>query len=164
VHLGYDKDSFEVFNFFRFVGSNNCGLDVDPDIRCVVPIEVNDLFCIWVFGWCITLKSNGVQIILIGFSTDDVNGLVHANLGVLLTVFHLITGQNPVVAYLLKFDFSLTFYFSPFWEILNFRELSLLLLSLLLSEISAEGRFTHSWQSNGHQEKLGNMFHFWVFK
>jgi len=101
---------------------------------------------------------------LIGFATDDVNGLVHANLGVLLAVFHLITGQNPVVADLLEFDFSLTLDSGSFRVILNLGELRLLLMSLCLTEISAQSCLAHSWESDGHKEKLGDVLHFWVFE
>jgi hypothetical protein len=113
MHLGDNQHSFEVLHIFRTEGFGDCALNVHPDIWSIVSIEVNDLFFIGVIFWCITLKCDGVQIILIGFATDDINGLVHADLGVLLTVFHLITGQNPVVADLLEFNFSLR-YFSPF--------------------------------------------------
>jgi hypothetical protein len=85
---------------------------------------------------------------------------MHSNLGVLLAVLHLITGQNPVIADLLEFDLGLMG--CPFLEILNFWELGLLMTTLVLSEISAQSCFAHTWETNRYKEKLGDVLHFRV--
>lgn len=100
---------------------------------------------------------------MVGFASNDVDCLMHSDPRVLLAVLHLITGQNPVVADLLKFEFAFARHLSSLLEILNFRELILVLLGVL-SEISAQSCLAHSWQSNRHQEKLSNVPHFWVFE
>jgi len=58
--LWNNEYSFVFLHFFVFVGIDNCALDVDPDIRSIVPIEINDLFSIGIVIWRITLKGDGV--------------------------------------------------------------------------------------------------------
>jgi hypothetical protein len=158
-----DQYCFVVFDFTVFTSGHDRFLDVRPNIRSIVPIKVNDLFSILALILAVTLKGNGVQIILISFASNDVNGFVHSNLRVLLAVFYLITGQNTIIADLLKIDLSFLTEPSSFLEILNFWEL-LSRRCLGLPEISAQSSFTHSWQTNWNQEKLCNVLHFWVFE
>ena len=161
--LWHDQYCFIVLHFTVFTSIYDSFLDVSPNIRCVVPIEVNDLFLVLALILAVALKGNGVQIILISFASYDVDGLVHTDLWVLLAVFYLITGQNAIIAYLLKIDLSFLTESSSFLEILNFWEL-LNWCRLSLTEISAQSCFTHSGQTNWNQEKLGNVLHFWVFE
>lgn len=58
--LRNNEHSFVFLHFFVFVGIDNSALDVDPDIRSIVPIEINDLFSIGIVIWRITLKGDGV--------------------------------------------------------------------------------------------------------
>jgi hypothetical protein len=46
MHLGDNQHSFEVLHFFRAEGFGDCTLNVHPDIRSIISIEVNDLFFI----------------------------------------------------------------------------------------------------------------------
>jgi len=147
--LWHNKHRFVVLHFTVFTGSNNGFLDIGPNIRSVVPIKINDLFLILGLGWAITLKGNGVQIILICFPSDDVDCFMHTYFWVLVAVVYLITGQNAIIADLLKIYRRLMSEPCSFLEILNFREL-LDRLSLGLTEISAQRRFAHSWQTNGY--------------
>ena len=161
--LRNDQYCFVVLDFTVFTSGHDRFLDVGPNIRSVVPIEVNDLFLVLALILAVALKGNGVQIILISFASNDVNGFVHSNLRVLLAVFYLITGQNAIIADLLKIDLSFLTEPCSFLEILNFWEL-LSRRCLGLPEISAQSCFTHSGQTNWNQEKLGNVLHFWVFE
>ena len=161
--LWNDQYRFIVLYFTVFTSGYNGFLDIHPNIGSVVPIEIYDLFLVLALILAVALKWNGVQIILISLASDDIYGLMHSNLGVLIAVFYLITGQNAIIAYLLEIDLSLLAESSSFLEILNFREL-LNRRWLGLSEISAQSRFTHSRQTYWNQEKFGNVFHFWVFE
>lgn len=105
--LWYYEDRFVVLNFTVFTGSNNGFLDIGPNIWSIVPIKIDDLFLLLGLGWAITLKGNGVQIILISFASDDINCFVHTNFWVLVAVLYLITGQNAIIADLLKIYLSL---------------------------------------------------------
>lgn len=145
--LWHYEDRFVVLYFTVFTGSNNCFLDIGPNIGSVVPIKIDDLFLILGLGWAITLKGNGVQIILISFASNYINCFVHTNFWVLVAVVYLITGQNAIIADLLKIYLSLVSESCSFLEILNFWEL-LHWLSLGLPEISAQSSFAHSWQTN----------------
>lgn len=138
-----DQYCFVVLDFTVFTSGHNCFLNVGPNIRSVVPIEVYDLFLVLALILAVALKGNGVQIILISFASNDVDGFVHSDLRVLLAVFYLITGQNAIVADLLKIDLRFLTEPSSFLEILNFWEL-LNRGCLSLPEISAQSCFTHS--------------------
>lgn len=142
--LWNDQHSFVVLHFTVFTGCDNCFLNISPNIGSVVPIEVNDLFLILALNWTIALKGNGVQIILVCFASDDVDGFVHSYFWVLVAVFNLITGQNAIIADLLKIYGALGSSPCSFLEILNFWEL-LNRQRLCLPEISAQSSFSHSW-------------------
>ena len=86
--LWHDQYCFIVLHFTVFTSIYDSFLDVGPNIRCIVPIEVNDLFLVLALILAVALKGNGVQIILISFASYDVDGLVHTDLWVLLAVFY----------------------------------------------------------------------------
>lgn len=163
VLLRHDQYRFVVFHFTVFAWLNDRFLDVGPNIWSVVPIQVNDLFLVLALILAVALKRNGVQIVLVSFASDDINGLMHSNLRVLLAVLYLITGQNAIIANLLEVYLGPMNKACSFLEILNFWEL-LCRHWLSLPEISAQGSFTHSWETYWNEEKLGNVLHFWVFE
>jgi hypothetical protein len=160
VLLWHDKHGFVVLHFFGFACLHDGALDVGPNIRCIVPIEVNDLFMVLALIWRITLKGNGIQIILVSFIPDDIDSLMHSDLWMLVAVLYLITGQNPIVADLLELD--LRGRSDTFLEAGHFGHL--LLVRRSLSEISAQSRFAHSWEADWNKEKLCDVLHFWVLK
>ena len=165
--LWHNNDGFvSLFSFLlRFLESL---LYVWPNIGCVVSVEVYYLFChdfllinLHVVFWVITIAiwSDGIKVILIGFSSYDVDGLMHSNFRMQFAVLFLVASKYPIIADLLKFNLywlHLTLLESlSFLKVMDFRKLSLLIvesgIEVLLTcgtQESSKGWFSHAWKSN----------------
>lgn len=86
----------------------DCLLDVAPHVGRVVTVEVDELLgqhWFTVHGVCsvlvgharVAVARDGVQVVLVGLVSDDVDSLMHVNLGVLRAVLFLIVRQDAVV-------------------------------------------------------------------
>lgn len=115
VLLRQNENSFELLRLLFEICFLDCVLYIGPNVRSVVSIQVNDLLLllgqklalrgviVFILAF-VALLGDGVQIILVSLAPDDVDGFVHANPRVLLTVSLLVLGQDAVVRNLDKLN------------------------------------------------------------
>jgi len=87
-------------------------LNVLPNIRCIISIQINDLFdhvlvilVIFVFIG-VTVESNFIKVFLIGFWTSDVEGFVEITSWILCTICFSIFRENTIIGYFKEFNFD----------------------------------------------------------
>lgn len=100
--LWYNYYCLESFDCCTTEGLVDGGLNVFPDVRGVISIQVNNLFhqhvlVLRVLIVLLTVTCDCIEVILIGLTSDDVDCLVHACARVGIAVILGSLSQDPVV-------------------------------------------------------------------
>ena len=88
----------------------DCSLDITPDVRCIIPVEVDD--GLWgrvaliglVLSRHIEIARDLIEILLVSHGPDDINHLMERHCRVLLQVGVDLVSQDSIVWNFLKLD------------------------------------------------------------